>query len=69
MQWSKNDPREHTTRGLIVVVTHDDRVILGNVETKHGYWVSLHHSDPDFRKFVGADESWPGWFWINAPHR
>jgi len=69
MQWSKEDPREHPTKGRIVVVTHNDLVMLGNVETKHGYCVFLYPNDPDFRRFVAEDESWPGWYWVNAPHR
>jgi len=69
MHWSKKDPREHTTDGLIVVVTHDDRVMMGNVHTKHGYYVMLCHGDKDFRDLVKEDESWPGWSWVNAPHR
>jgi hypothetical protein len=69
MQWSKNDPREHTTKGRIIVVTHNGMVMWGEVETKHGYCVFLYPQDKDFRRLVAEDESWPGWFWINAPHR
>lgn len=70
MQWSKEDPREHTTNGFIVVVAHNDEVMLAKVETKHGYCVFLYPRLPkDFRLLVAEDESWPGWFWVNAPHR
>lgn len=68
-RWTKKDPREHTTDGLIIVVTHNDVPMLGRVETKHNYCVFLYPADRDFRRIVKEDESWPGWFWVEAPHR
>jgi hypothetical protein len=67
--WSTRDPRETIGKRARIVVIAGDRVAVGNVETKHGYFISLDHNDPDERRFVGEDESWPGWFWSRMPSR
>lgn len=67
--WSTDDPREHINKRARIVVIAGDRVMLADVETKHGYGVFLEPNDPDFRRYVAEDEPWPGWFWASAPRR
>lgn len=67
--WSTRDPRETINKRARIIVIAGHRVVFGEVETKHGYCVSLDHNDPDERRFVAEDEPWPGWFWAFAPRR
>lgn len=65
--WSTSDPREQPRKRQRIVVIAGDRVVFADVETEHGYSVCLDHNDRDFRRFVGEDEVWPGWYWTICP--
>jgi hypothetical protein len=67
--WNTQDPRELIGKRARIVIVMGDGVAFADVEIKHGYSVSIDRTEPDVRRFVGADEPWPGWFWAPAPQR
>lgn len=69
INWRNSDPREVLyNHQEIIVVLPENKVYIAEVETKHGWNVTLFKTDNDERSFVDESEVWPPeWWWIMGP--
>jgi hypothetical protein len=66
-RWCKEDPRLHTDKQRIIIVSNGRLSFTAHVDTKHSWSISLDEC-MDGRTFVPQADKWPeSWAWTDIP--